>query len=115
MIKTIEEASSRIMDYLDFPEGWHAYGDRFSMEVAVRAIAAAKLLLKCTESLNTFPGLGGEISVTGYIDKTSFIDITCEPDGTFVYSYESDYMVIDCEVDLTWEEVYKLVKERTND
>lgn len=84
-----QETHRKLKSFIDFEEGWsYGYGKRFDIEILEKAISFHSALVN-TGLLKTdaFPGLNGEIMVTGY-HHDHYLEFIFEPDQTVTFTHE---------------------------
>jgi hypothetical protein len=79
----------KIKGFMHFDEGWsYGYGEKFNLQVVEEALALHTELIRIGISkTDAFPGLSGEVMVTGYYHN-HYLEFIVEPDLTITFTHE---------------------------
>lgn len=111
----INETLLKIAEFPELPEGWH-FGEGKKISKDNTSIAERIFYTIFSQGIVTtdaFPGIDGEIRVTGYFDE-HYLEFTLEADKTITYLYEVDDMEVEYKESLSIVEVLEVIKTITN-
>lgn len=93
--------------------GWYyGEGERPAFAEILSAFKIIELMKSHSiKTVETFPGIGGEILVSGYWQDKTF-DITCFPGGEFDFEYEEDDVTIESAEGISLDEIKKKIGAR---
>ncbi len=103
---TVPRASAKLNSFRSLPKGWHyGQGDAIANDVLTNAEKVVRYLVMSGFSrTDAFPGVGGEVQVTGY-NGGNFLSVDVNTDGSFDVRHEADGRECCYEDGVVWPDV----------
>jgi hypothetical protein len=107
----LQKTAEKIVGFGDLPRGWHyGNGSAPSEEIIQKALKLnSELALSGFSKTNAFPGIEGEIQVTGY-QGPLYLEFTIEPNGEVAFLYERDEKEIEYKEKLDLETAIEIIR-----